>query len=84
MRNERVRPWFGPVGVAPGVEDRGVARDGETEDDVEGRSRPVTGGFLAAIVDIVERAMWVECMGVYLSASLEKRETKTRDGQKTR
>lgn len=57
VRKERVRPWFGPVGVEPGVDDRGVARDGVDEDVVELGSRPVTGGFLAAIVDMVEQAI---------------------------
>lgn len=65
MRNERVRPWVGPAGVEPGVADRGVARDGVVDEAVELGSRPVTGGFLAATVDMIERAMgdggdWVD------------------------
>lgn len=58
MRKERVRPWVGPAGVEPGVDDRGVAReDGVGEGDVELGSRPVTGGFLAATVDMIEQAI---------------------------
>lgn len=90
MRNERVRPWLGPLGVEPGVADRGVAREGVVEEEeVELGSRPVTGGFLAATVDMIEQANW--WLGgwfdsdVYLSERQPRgRETKTRNGQKTR
>lgn len=64
MRNERVREWLlraaGCSAGAPplGVDDRGVARDGDDEEfDDELRSRPVTGGFLAAMVDMVS-SVW--------------------------
>lgn len=65
MRNERVRAWlFRAAGCSAGeppfgVDDRGVARDGEDEEVDEGlRSRPVTGGFLAAMVDMIELVVW--------------------------
>lgn len=66
MRNERVREWLlraagCSAGEPPlGVDDRGVAREGEDEEfDDELRSRPVTGGFLAAMVDMVDLVVLV-------------------------
>lgn len=57
VRKERVRAWFAALGrsagVLLGVADRGVALDGVEEADELLRSRPVTGGFLAAMVDMM-------------------------------
>ena len=66
-RKERDLAWLcvlPPAAAAEevGVAERGVAREAEGDDDVrvEFGSRPVTGGFLAATVDM----MWL--CGCYL------------------
>lgn len=65
VRNERVRLWVGPAGVEFGVADRGVARDGLGDVEVEVGSRPVTGGFLAATVDMIDQQKGIG-INVYL------------------
>lgn len=72
-RKERDRAWLcglppaAAVALEVGVEERGVAREDVEDDDVrvEVGSRPVTGGFLAATVDMM--AVWMlspYCCGV--------------------
>lgn len=82
VRKERVRPWFGATGVELGVDDRGVARDEVDEEVVELGSRPVTGGFLAATVDMIEQAMCVGVVSMFAEHQPRgRRKTKTREGK---